>query len=77
MESFNQKLFNEVVGQEIVFVQDNHSRSSLNVLRGLPYQLQLHSQGKLVHVTNGGVLDVAVDLGKSQPLLRKRPATPP
>ena len=65
MESFNQKLFNEAVGDEIVFVQDNHSRSSRNVLRGLHYQLPPHSQGKLVRVTNGGVLDVAVDMRKS------------
>ena len=65
MESFNQKLFNEAVGQVISFVQDNHSRSSKNVLRGLHYQLPPHSQGKLVRVTNGGVLDVAVDLRKS------------
>ncbi|MEO8057350.1 MAG: dTDP-4-dehydrorhamnose 3,5-epimerase [Burkholderiales bacterium] len=65
MESFNQKLFNEAVGQQIDFVQDNHSRSSQNVLRGLHYQLPPHSQGKLVRVTNGGVLDVAVDLRKS------------
>ena len=65
MESFNQKQFNEAVGREIVFVQDNHSRSSKNVLRGLHYQLPPHSQGKLVRVTSGGVLDVAVDLRKS------------
>jgi dTDP-4-dehydrorhamnose 3,5-epimerase len=65
MESFNQKLFNEAVGHETVFVQDNHSRSARNVLRGLHYQLPPHSQGKLVRVTNGGVLDVAVDLRKS------------
>ncbi len=67
MESFNQKLFNEAVGRETVFVQDNHSRSSRNVLRGLHYQLPPHTQGKLVRVTNGGVLDVAVDLRKSSP----------
>jgi dTDP-4-dehydrorhamnose 3,5-epimerase len=65
MESFNQKLFNEAVGHEVVFVQDNHSRSSQHVLRGLHYQLPPHSQGKLVRVTNGGVLDVAVDLRSS------------
>jgi dTDP-4-dehydrorhamnose 3,5-epimerase len=67
MESFNQKQFNEAVGQAIVFVQDNHSHSSRNVLRGLHYQLPPHSQGKLVRVTSGGVLDVAVDLRKSSP----------
>jgi dTDP-4-dehydrorhamnose 3,5-epimerase len=64
MESFSQKLFNEAVGREIVFVQDNHSRSSRNVLRGLHYQLPPHAQGKLVRVTNGGVFDVAVDMRK-------------
>ncbi len=67
MESFNQKLFNDAVGQEIIFVQDNHSRSSKNVLRGLHYQLPPHTQGKLVRVTSGAVLDVAVDLRKSSP----------
>jgi dTDP-4-dehydrorhamnose 3,5-epimerase len=62
MESFNQKAFNEAVGREIVFVQDNHSRSSKGVLRGLHYQLPPHAQGKLVRVTQGSVFDVAVDI---------------
>lgn len=63
-ESFNQKAFNEAVGQEITFVQDNHSKSAKNVLRGLHYQLPPKAQGKLVRVIQGEVFDVAVDLRK-------------
>lgn len=63
-ESFNQKEFNEAVGQEITFVQDNHSKSKKGVLRGLHYQTE-HTQGKLVRVTQGVVFDVAVDLRQS------------
>jgi len=62
MESFNQRVFNEAVGHEVQFVQDNHSRSGRGVLRGLHYQLPPHAQGKLVRVTEGRVWDVAVDL---------------
>ncbi|HZT54667.1 MAG TPA: dTDP-4-dehydrorhamnose 3,5-epimerase [Burkholderiaceae bacterium] len=62
MESFNQQTFNEAVGHEVPFVQDNHSRSSKGVLRGLHYQLPPHAQGKLVRVTQGSVFDVAVDI---------------
>ncbi len=62
MESFNQKTFNDAVGHEVVFVQDNHSRSSKGVLRGLHYQLPPHAQGKLVRVTQGSVFDVGVDI---------------
>ncbi len=65
MESFNQKLFNEAVGHEVGFVQDNHSRSAQGVLRGLHYQLPPHAQGKLVRVTQGSVFDVAVDMRRS------------
>lgn len=65
-ESFNQKLFDEAVGSPVTFVQDNHSRSARNVLRGLHYQIQ-HPQGKLVRVVAGEVFDVAVDLRKSSP----------
>lgn len=64
-ESFNQKAFNEAVGQEITFVQDNHSKSVKNVLRGLHYQLPPKAQGKLVRVIQGEVFDVAVDLRKN------------
>jgi len=63
-ESFNQKAFNEAVGHEVVFVQDNHSRSLKNVLRGLHYQLPPKAQGKLVRVIQGEVFDVAVDIRK-------------
>lgn len=63
-ESFNQKVFEEVVGRPVQFVQDNHSRSVKGVLRGLHYQIQ-QAQGKLVRVVSGEVFDVAVDLRKS------------
>ena len=65
-ESFNQKAFNEATGTNHVFVQDNHSRSSQGVLRGLHYQIQ-QPQGKLVRVARGRVWDVAVDIRKSSP----------
>ncbi len=64
LESFNQKNFQAVTGLDVNFVQDNHSRSSKNVLRGLHYQIQ-QPQGKLVRVVSGSVLDIAVDLRKS------------
>lgn len=63
-ESFNQARFEEVIGKPVQFVQDNHSRSVKNVLRGLHYQIQ-QPQGKLVRVVQGEVFDVAVDLRKS------------
>ncbi|KUE90277.1 dTDP-4-dehydrorhamnose 3,5-epimerase [Cupriavidus necator] len=63
-ESFNAKQFEDAVGVNPTFVQDNHSRSLKNVLRGLHYQIQ-HAQGKLVRVVVGEVFDVAVDLRKS------------
>lgn len=65
-ESFNQKIFEEKTGVKTNFVQDNHSRSGKNVLRGLHYQIQ-QPQGKLVRVVTGKVLDVAVDIRKSSP----------
>lgn len=66
-ESFNQKLFDDAVGHHVEFVQDNHSRSSKGVLRGLHYQHAPHAQGKLVRVTAGSVFDVAVDIRKDSP----------
>ena len=63
-ESFNQKQFEKAIGRQVSFVQDNHSRSVKNVLRGLHYQVQ-QTQGKLVRVTVGEVFDVAVDMRKS------------
>lgn len=65
-ESFNQRQFEEAVGRSVSFVQDNHSRSVKNVLRGLHYQIQ-QPQGKLVRVVQGEVFDVAVDIRKSSP----------
>ena len=65
-ESFNQKAFNDATGLNLNFVQDNHSRSSKGVLRGLHYQIQ-QPQGKLVRVVRGAVFDVAVDIRKSSP----------
>jgi len=69
-ESFNQRQFNEAIGREAVFVQDNHSRSARNVLRGLHYQLE-RPQGKLVRVAQGVVFDVVVDMRKSSPTFGK------
>ena len=69
-ESYNQKDFEEKVGLTCKFVQDNHSRSSKGVLRGLHYQIK-NPQGKLVRVTEGEVFDVAVDLRKSSPTFGK------
>ncbi len=60
-ESYNHAEFEAAIGRSVQFVQDNHSRSVRNVLRGLHYQIQ-HPQGKLVRVVQGAVFDVAVDL---------------
>ncbi|MEI7775672.1 MAG: dTDP-4-dehydrorhamnose 3,5-epimerase, partial [Verrucomicrobiota bacterium] len=65
-ESFNQKRFESLTGRSVQFVQDNHSRSSRGVLRGLHYQIQ-QPQGKLVRVSYGEVFDVAVDMRRSSP----------
>ena len=67
-ESFNQQVWLEKTGLQTTFVQDNHSRSEKNVLRGLHYQIQ-QPQGKLVRVVRGAVFDVAVDIRKSSPTL--------
>lgn len=64
-ESFNQKKFNETVGLEIDFVQDNETFSTKGVLRGLHFQTGDDAQAKLVRVIKGTVLDVAVDLRKN------------
>ncbi|MEL4307316.1 dTDP-4-dehydrorhamnose 3,5-epimerase [Joostella sp. CR20] len=63
-ESFNEKQFNEAVGAEVNFVQDNQSFSSKGVVRALHYQVGEHAQAKLVRVLQGKVLDVAVDIRK-------------
>lgn len=65
-ESFNHRDFQQATGLNVMFVQDNHSRSSQGVLRGLHYQIQ-NPQGKLVRVTQGAVFDVAVDMRRSSP----------
>ena len=69
-ESFNARTFAEAIGRDVTFVQDNHSRSAKNVLRGMHYQIR-QSQGKLVRVAVGEVFDVAVDLRKSSPSFGK------
>lgn len=65
-ESFHQARFDEAIGRQVTFVQDNHSKSAHNVLRGLHYQIR-QPQGKLVRVVAGSVFDVAVDLRRSSP----------
>lgn len=65
-ESFNARQFEDATGLKRNFVQDNHSRSARNVLRGLHYQIQ-QPQGKLVRVVSGTVFDVAVDIRRSSP----------
>jgi dTDP-4-dehydrorhamnose 3,5-epimerase len=69
-ESFNQANFETAINRQVNFVQDNHSRSAKNVLRGLHYQIQ-QPQGKLVRVVQGEVFDVAVDIRKSSPTFGK------
>ena len=67
MESFRQDLLDDFLGYEVNFVQDNESKSSKGVLRGLHYQLPPSAQAKLVRVIEGKVLDVAVDIRQSSP----------
>jgi dTDP-4-dehydrorhamnose 3,5-epimerase len=69
-ESYNKKAFEEAAGLNVEFVQDNHSKSAKNVLRGLHYQIQ-NPQGKLVRAVQGEVFDVAVDIRKSSPTFGK------
>jgi dTDP-4-dehydrorhamnose 3,5-epimerase len=66
-ESYNARSFAEAVGQEVTFVQDNHSLSQAGVVRGLHYQLAPAAQGKLVRVIAGEIFDVALDVRKSSP----------
>jgi len=65
-ESWNERDFNALIGREVRFVQDNHSRSGRGVLRGLHYQVR-QPQGKLVRVVDGEIFDVAVDIRRSSP----------
>ena len=69
-EAYNRRAFREPTGLDMEFVQDNHSRSVKNVLRGLHYQIK-HAQGKLVRVIAGEIWDVAVDLRRSSPTFGK------
>ena len=66
-ESFNQKTFEEIVGIATTFVQDNHSKSTKDVLRGLHYQLPPKEQGKLIRAIQGEIFDVVVDIRKDSP----------
>ncbi|MFD1747278.1 dTDP-4-dehydrorhamnose 3,5-epimerase [Rhizobium helianthi] len=70
-ESFNQRAFDAAVGGRVAFLQDNHSVSRKNVIRGLHYQLPPHAQGKLVRVVRGAAYDVAVDIRRSSPTFGK------
>jgi len=67
MESYNEKKFFDATGLRVGFVQDNHSRSTKGVLRGLHYQDEPHAQAKLVRVTQGAVFDVAADIRPGSP----------
>jgi dTDP-4-dehydrorhamnose 3,5-epimerase len=66
-ESFREDVFRKETSLNVSFVQDNHSKSSEGVFRGLHYQMPPHAQGKLVRVIQGEVLDIAVDIRKSSP----------
>lgn len=68
-ESFNQRELDHLVGHHVEFVQDNHSKSSQWVVRGLHYQLPPAAQGKLVRAIEGAIFDVAVDIRRSSPRL--------
>jgi dTDP-4-dehydrorhamnose 3,5-epimerase len=69
-ESYNQRVFREMTGADVAFVQENRSRSAKHTIRGLHYQLG-HSQGKLIGVLAGELFDVAVDLRRSSPTFGK------
>lgn len=71
LESYNQRNFNEATGEQVCFVQDNHSKSSKGVLRGLHFQWAPFAQGKLVRCVSGAVFDVAVDIRENSPYFGK------
>ncbi|HJK86846.1 MAG TPA: dTDP-4-dehydrorhamnose 3,5-epimerase [Candidatus Megaira endosymbiont of Nemacystus decipiens] len=66
-ESFNQKTFETILGKKQIFVQDNHSYSQKNTLRGLHFQMPPYQQGKLIRVIRGKIFDVAVDIRRNSP----------
>jgi len=70
-ESWNQKRFDEILGEKILFKQDNYSESSKGVLRGLHYQVKPKEQGKLIRCISGKIFDVVVDLRKRSPTFSK------
>lgn len=70
-ESYNRRRFKEATGLDVVFVQDNESRSSEGVVRGLHFQLPPYAQSKLVRVVAGAILDVAVDIRRGSPTFGK------
>ena len=70
-ESWNKQEFDCLVGRKVNFVQDNHSKSKKNVLRGLHFQIPEMAQGKLVRCTSGRIFDVAVDIRKSSPTFKE------
>ncbi|MBR1219675.1 dTDP-4-dehydrorhamnose 3,5-epimerase [Bradyrhizobium sp. U87765 SZCCT0131] len=70
-ESFSQREFERLIGTDATFVQDNHSVSRKDVLRGLHYQVAPHAQGKLVRVVRGAIFDVAVDIREHSPTFRR------
>jgi dTDP-4-dehydrorhamnose 3,5-epimerase len=67
VETFRQNIFEQTIGYKILFVQDNESKSTKGVLRGLHFQLPPHAQSKLVRVIEGKVLDIAVDIRLGSP----------
>jgi dTDP-4-dehydrorhamnose 3,5-epimerase len=67
VETFRQDLFEQAIGYKVLFVQDNESKSTKGVLRGLHFQLHPHAQSKLVRVIEGKVLDIAVDIRQGSP----------
>lgn len=71
LETFNEKKYQELIGKEFIFCQDNVSKSSKGVLRGLHFQMPPYDQGKLVFVLQGKVIDVAVDIRKYSPTYGK------
>jgi dTDP-4-dehydrorhamnose 3,5-epimerase len=73
METYNKRVFRDATGVNFDFVQDNHTRSARNVLRGLHYQIR-HAQGKLVRVAAGEIFDVVVDLRKRSPTFGRHAA---